>query len=78
VENAIVMPIAFITTVNTDANVERATGVMEKLANVSFSIAIYYFNVKRTIWLKGYQYGNHIESSEQRLQEKSIAKNYFL
>jgi len=25
--------------------------------------------VKRTIWLKGYQNGNHIEPSEQRLQE---------
>jgi len=23
-----------------------------------------YFNVKRTIWLKGYQSGNHIEPSE--------------
>jgi len=34
-----------------------------------------YFYVKRTIWLKGYQNGNHIEPSEQRLQEISIAKN---
>jgi len=31
--------------------------------------SISYFNVKRTIWLKGYQNGNHIEPSEQRLQE---------
>jgi len=35
----------------------------------------FYFNVKRTIWHKGYQNGNHIEPSEQRLQEISIAKN---
>jgi len=28
-------------------------------------------NVKRTIWLKGYQNGNHIEPSEQRLEEIS-------
>jgi len=34
-----------------------------------------YFNVKRNIWLKGYQNGNHVELSEQRLQEISIAKN---
>jgi len=27
------------------------------------------------IWLKGYQNGNYIEPSEQRLQEISIAKN---
>jgi len=27
------------------------------------------------VWLKGYQNGNHIEPSEQRLQEISIAKN---
>jgi len=33
------------------------------------------FNVKRTIWLKGYQNGNHIKPSEQRMQEISIAKN---
>jgi len=36
------------------------------------------FNVQRTIctiWLKGYQNGNYIEPSEQRLQEISIAKN---
>jgi len=33
------------------------------------------FNVKRTIWLEGYQNGNHIEPSEQRLQDISIAKN---
>jgi len=39
------------------------------------SQSILYFNVKCTIWLKGYQDGNHIESSEQRLQEISIAKN---
>jgi len=24
-----------------------------------------YFNVKRTIWLKGYQNGNHIKPSER-------------
>jgi len=39
------------------------------------SQSISYFNIKRTIWLKGYQNGNHIEPSEQRLQEISIAKN---
>jgi len=38
--------------------------------------SILYFNVKRTIWLKGYQNGKHIEPSEQRLQEISIAKNW--
>jgi len=37
---------------------------------------ISYFNVKRTIWLKGYQNSNHIEPPEQRLQEISIAKNW--
>jgi len=37
--------------------------------------SISYFNVKRTIWLMGYQNGNHIEPSEQRLQELSIAKS---
>jgi len=31
-------------------------------------------NVKRTIWLKSYQNGNHIEPSKQWLQEISIAK----
>jgi len=36
------------------------------------SQSILYFNVKRTIWLKGHQNGNHIEPSEQRLQEISI------
>jgi len=36
---------------------------------------ISYFNVKHTIWLKGCQNGNHIEPSEQRLQEISIANN---
>jgi len=30
--------------------------------------------VKRTIWLKRYQNGNHIGPSEQRLQEISITK----
>jgi len=40
------------------------------------SQSISYFNVKRTIWLKGYQNGNHIELSEQRLQEISIAKHW--
>jgi len=40
------------------------------------SQSISYFNVKRTIWLKGYQNGNHIEPSEQRLQNISIAKNW--
>jgi len=30
------------------------------------------FNVKRNIWLKGYQNGDHIELSEQWLQEISI------
>jgi len=39
------------------------------------SFFISYFNVKRTIWLKIYQNGNHIEPSKQRLQEISIAKN---
>jgi len=34
-----------------------------------------YFNIKRTNWFKGYQNGNRIEPSEQRLQEISIAKN---
>jgi len=29
------------------------------------SQSISHFNVKRTIWLKGYQNGNHIEPSEQ-------------
>jgi len=38
------------------------------------SQGILYFNVKRTIWLKGYQNGNHIEPSEQRLQEISNQK----
>jgi len=37
------------------------------------SRSVSYFNVKRTIWLKGYQNGNHIEPSKQRLQEISIA-----
>jgi len=37
--------------------------------------SIFYFNVKRTIWLKSYQNSNHIEPSEQRLREISIAKN---
>jgi len=37
--------------------------------------SISYFNVKRIIWLKGYQSGNHIDPLEQRLQEISIAKN---
>jgi len=40
------------------------------------SQSILYFNVKRIIWLKGYQDGNHIEPSEQRLQEISITKNW--
>jgi len=35
-----------------------------------------YFNVKHTIWLMSYQNGNHIEPSEQWLQEISIAKNW--
>jgi len=39
------------------------------------SQSISYFNVNRTIWLKGYQNGNHIEPSEQRQQEISIVKN---
>jgi len=39
------------------------------------SHSILHFNVKCTIWLKGYQNGNHIEPSEQRLQKISIAKN---
>jgi len=39
------------------------------------SLSISYFNVKRSIWLKGYQNGNYIEPSEQRLQEIGIAKN---
>jgi len=39
------------------------------------SKSISYFNVKRTIWFKDYQNGNHIEPSEQRLQKISIAKN---
>jgi len=39
------------------------------------SQSISYFNVKRTIWLKGYQNGNRIKPLEQRLQETSIAKN---
>jgi len=39
------------------------------------SQSISYFKVKHTIWLKGYQDGNHIEPSEQWLQEISIAKN---
>jgi len=39
------------------------------------SQSISYFNVKRTIWLKAYQNGNHIEPSEQWLQEIVIAKN---
>jgi len=30
---------------------------------------------EHTIWLKGYQNGNHKKPSEQRLQEISIAKN---
>jgi len=34
----------------------------------------WYFNVIACIWLKGYQNGNHIEPSEQRLQEISIVK----
>jgi len=33
-----------------------------------------YFSVIAYIWLKGYQNGNHIKLSEQRLQEISIAK----
>jgi len=37
---------------------------------------LFYFNVKHTIRLKGYQNGNHIDPSEQRLQEISIAKNW--
>jgi len=41
------------------------------------SQSISYFNVKRTIWLKGYQNSNHIiEPSDQRLQEINIAKNW--
>jgi len=39
------------------------------------SQSVSYFNVTCTIWLKGYQNGNHIELSEQWLQERSIAKN---
>jgi len=39
------------------------------------SQSISYFNVKRTLWLKDYQNGNHVKSSEQRLQEIKIAKN---
>jgi len=31
------------------------------------SQSISYFNVKRTVWLKGYQNSNHMEPSEQRL-----------
>jgi len=38
--------------------------------------SISYFNVKHTIWLKGYQNGNHTKPSEQRLQDISIAKNW--
>jgi len=38
------------------------------------NILALYFNVKRTIWLKGYQNGNHIEPSEQRMQEIALRK----
>jgi len=38
--------------------------------------SILYFNVKRTIWLKGYRNGKRTEPSEQRLQEISIVKNW--
>jgi len=48
------------------------------------SQSISYFNVKRTIWFKGYQNGNHIEPSEQWLQgisnkhcEKNPARGQF-
>jgi len=40
------------------------------------SQSVSYFNVKFTIWLKGYQNDNHIKPSEQQLQEISIAKNW--
>jgi len=39
------------------------------------SQSISHFSLK-CIWLKVYQNGNHIEPSEQRLQEISIAKNW--
>jgi len=40
--------------------------------------SISHFNVKRLIWLKGYQNGNRIEPSEQRLQEISIVSLWTL
>jgi len=40
--------------------------------------SISYFNVIAYYLLKGYQNGNHIEPSEQRLQEISIAKKEIL
>jgi len=35
-----------------------------KLSVAKITMKLQYFNVKRTIWLKGYQNGNHIEPSE--------------
>jgi len=63
---------------------EQSYSIIAVIYNISCDVtmmllrnqSISYFNVKRTIWRKDYQNGNHIEPSEQRLQEISIAKNW--